>query len=248
MEGKKYKPIKVLPILGVVFGAVGLILTAVGLILLADHISFNKNNPSADAVVEKIENSSYYSNGEIRHKKDVYVCYEAEGCEYYSLLGYYTTGMRVGDSVKIHYSKEDPQKIKADRYIAEMIIFPIGVLYAGLGAGMLIHSAKKKKRIKYLLENGIRMYATVTQVLTDYHTKVNGAHPVYLLCQITDPVTGTATTYKSESIFCDLAPYVGMPVEVYADQSNPKDAYVDLKSLIENQIGVSDQGLVETKF
>ncbi len=245
---KTIKTTKVITIIGAVFTAAGLILSAVGGILLANHISFNKNNPSVEAVIENIEDSSYYSNGKTHHTKNVYISYEAEDGEYYSKLGYYTTGMKIGDRVKIHYSEADPQEIKPDRYIAEIIICPMGLLYIGLGAGMLINSAKKKKRIRYLLENGVCMYATVTQIMTDYHTKVNGAHPIYLLCQSTDAVTGMTSTYKSESTFTDLNPYVGMTVNVYSDPSNPKDAYVDLNSLLNNQIGTSNEELIENKY
>ncbi len=248
MERKKYKQLKVLPFIGAVFGAAGLILTAVGVILFADHISFNKKNPSVNAVIENIEIVNHRKNGKTRSTKNVYIAYEYAEKEYHNKLGYYVTGMKVGDSVKIHCSEANPEKIKGDRYIAEIIVSSLGVLYAGLGAGMLVHYAKKKKRIRYLLENGIRMYATVTNVLTDYHTKVNGAHPIYLLCQITDSVTGESTVYKSESTFEDLTRYIGMNVDIYADPSNPKDAYVDLKALIENQNCSDEQVLTEKNF
>jgi len=228
----KFKPASLLHIFVPVFLGTGIFYIFLCGILLANHISFIQSNPSAHAVIKDI----YRSTGSKSSNIHVYVSYEVGENEYFNELGYYSSSMHKGDIIKIYYSSDDPEIIMEDTYIGDIIPGIAGLAFASVGTGMLVFSLKKKKRIKDLLENGICVEAEITEIFTDYKTRINKIHPDYITCQVTNPVTGITTTYKSEKTLSDLVPFIGKKVKIYINPSNPKDAYVDIRSLIENSV------------
>lgn len=243
----KFKANNIFTLMGSVFLGVGLLLSVISGVTLSNHITFKKENPSVNAVIQDIQTVRTTRNGKNSTSKHVYVNYEVGENEYRNELGYYISGMHEGDIVKIYYREADPYDIESDTYIGEIITVSVGIVFAGLGTAFLAVSSLQKKRRKNLMENGIRTEAVVTDVLVDRTTKVNNRHPVYLTCQITNEVTGITTTYNSESTFSDLTPFIGQKVTVYADASNPENAYVDIKELVENQIGAESYARLEYK-
>lgn len=234
---------KVLNLVGGIFLGIGLLMSVIGGIVFAGHTSFNQNNPSANAIIKEI----HISRGSRNTTHHVYVSYEVGNSEYYNELGYYRSGMHKGDLIEIHYLESNPNVIKTSEYVVEMIVIPMGLVFAVPGAVLIGISAKKKKRIKNLIANGIRADAVITDIQTDRTTTVNGRHPIYLTCQITNEVTGITTTYKSESTFDSLEQYIGHTVTVYANPADTSDAYVDLDSLVNDRLDYVKYEQIEYK-
>ncbi len=237
----KFKPNNIMGMIGGVFLGIGVFLGVVAGGTFAVHNSFTKNNPSTNAIIEDIRRDSGGSSSD----NDVFVKYEVGEKEYYNELGYYSSTMREGDLVKIYYKSDNPDIIQADTYLGEIITGSMGLLFGAIGLIFLVIFNKQRKRLKNLFENGIRAEALVTGVLLDRTTTVNGRHPFYLTCQITNTVTGVVNTYNSESTFSDLTPYIGQTVTVYTNPSDTKDAYVDIKSLVENELEAREYAKLE---
>ncbi len=111
----------------------------------------------------------------------------------------------------------------------------MGGLFAAIGTGFGVSSVRKKKKMKFLTTYGDRICAVVTNVFVDTSTRVNGRHPVKLVCQYTDQYTGQVHEAVSESAFNDLYQFIGMPVDVYVDPADPSSTYVDIKPLVEGR-------------
>ena len=236
-EYMKFRKNNIWVMLSVVFGGIGILMSLISAVIFVDHYHFNKSTPEVSAVIEEIKTTTRRkSDGKRTTDHDVYVSYTVDGTEYYNELGYYSSGMHEGDTISVHYSPENPDKIKTNSYVGELIVFPMGVLFAGIGAAFCAVEIKRSKKRKFLIENGIRTLATVTEVLTDYSTTVNGKHPDMIKCEVVDEYTGQIHSYTSESSFNDCSVYKGMPVNIYVNPSNPEEAYVDIESLVENSL------------
>lgn len=237
----KFKKNNVLGILSVVFASIGVLMMLISAVIFFNHYRFNKTTPETEAVIEEIKTSVHRrSNGKRRTDHDVYVSYVVDDKSYYRELGYYNSGMREGDTVYVHYDPADPNKIKTNSYIGEIVVFPMGVFFAGMGGIFAAFEIKKSKRKKFLIQNGIRTLATVTDIVTDTSTTVNGRHPNMIRCEIVDDYTGQIRSYTSDSSFNDYSVYLGMPVNIYVNPTDPNEAYVDTQSLVEqSMIGMS---------
>ncbi len=229
----KLKKINVFGIVGAIFGSVGIIMFIVSMFIMVRHVRFNKSNPATEAVITSIERSytGKRNNRKTTHK--VYVSYTVDGEEYETLLGYYTRSMKSGDTVTVHYQESDPNKIMVKNYTVEYILIPLSAFFLILDVGIFTVSLKRKKREKYLRENGQREIATVTGVVEDMHTTVNGVHPKMIECEIFNQYTGQRHIYRSQSVMNDLSQFIGMPVDVYIDTADNTKAFVDLEKLAE---------------
>ena len=133
---------KVQRIIAVVFLVVGLAALGIGAYLALVPAIPAEFLGTTQATITDIE--SYYANtttsrrSNLRHS--VLVSYEVDGQAYERELGYYQTGMQVGQQLDIQYDTRDPNLISSSggRLVGMIILLVLGVVFAVLGVIFLI--------------------------------------------------------------------------------------------------------------
>jgi len=100
----------------------------------------------------------------------------------------------------------------------------LGLVFFLVGIVLLITSIRKRRRRKALLQNGRKIYATVTGIKEDTSIEINNRHPYRVVCEYEDPYSGEKKIFMSESFLMDLSGCIGATVPVYLD-SNGGDLY-----------------------
>ncbi len=111
------------------------------------------------------------------------------------------------------------------------VYFPFLFLltHGGVGIGGLLWLERKRRRQKWLLENGQEVKASLVKV--NIHWGKSGRKTYTLICEWTDRLTGQTHTFESESASSDPADWMarqGGPVRVLIDPANPKRYWVDV--------------------
>lgn len=105
---------------------------------------FFKTAVPTQGTITQIKTSSSSSHGShgSRTKHTVYVSYEVDGKAYESALGYYTSGMSVGDSIEVWYQPDNPQRIlsKEGSGLGVWVLGAMGVLFLVLAVVALFQT------------------------------------------------------------------------------------------------------------
>lgn len=211
-----------------VFRAIGIIFMIVGVSFLAETVwltysasKFYANAVPAEGRIERISS------------KVIYVSYEADGEEMMSPLDFYDSAMRVGDSIKLYYSADDPNKIQTKESQLLILVFGIvGTAMLGIGAGLVVHSVRKKAEGKRLKEMGMCLNGEIVGIAVNRRISSNYRHPYVLQCQCTTP-DGQMRLYQSGPIWYNPTKLLTSAyVPVYVDRNNFKKYYVDLSRVL----------------
>lgn len=114
-----------------------------------------------------------------------------------------------------------------DAQIVSLVFGGLGIVFllTTLILAMTLNRSKKKRR--ELLDYGIRVTATVTDVRPNYMVKVNRRCPWQVYAECTHPVTGEHVVLHSHNLwYCNIS--TGQSVEIAFDQMNEKKFAFDL--------------------
>lgn len=129
-----------------IFGLIGVIFLIVGLVAFFAIFGKFEDKIQVEGTIERISYSG-------KDTPSVYVSYDVNGEEYISRLPYYTSGMQRGQTVKMHYNKNNPDVIGNQATDIMVLIFPaLGLLFIGVGSSFVIVKMRKKKRAKDLIQ------------------------------------------------------------------------------------------------
>lgn len=110
----------------------------------------------------------------------------------------------------------------------------IAIVFGALGAIFLLVTVilaltmnRGEKKRRELLEYGVRVRATVTDVRPNYSIKVNRRCPWQVYAECTHPITGQHVVLHSHNLwYCNVT--TGQTVEIAFDQMNEKKFAFDL--------------------
>lgn len=109
----------------------GIIFIILGIFLYKDQKAFNRENPLAYAVIDRIETHvSRDLDGELENEHEVYVTYYVDDQKYTTKLNEYSVKMHQGDKIKIHYDPSSPSNIKTESYLSSIMLCIVGALFA----------------------------------------------------------------------------------------------------------------------
>ncbi len=221
-------------IIGVVFSLIGCVL--LGLTVFAVIYSFNFVSRAEEVTATITEIETRYKRNHTYH--DAYVSYTYRAVDYQDVrINFYNSSMREGDNVRLLVDPEDPTHTNS-RYIVFYSFIPlVGVLiFGGIGFTLLYSMYSKKKKKKYLLENGRLLHGIVDNIDYNYVYSVNGRHPYLVYCRYEDAGTGTVYKFKSDNLFFDPNHFYkqGDSVNIYVNPANYREYYVDVKEYTEN--------------
>jgi len=226
---------------GAVFTGVGILLAIIGIIItIASTTSLNNFKEYAEkteAVISDIalrRTSSSGSTGSNGYTTDVFVEFYANGNTVSAKLNYYSSNMRIGDSIVIYFDPRNPTIVRAeaDPFIGMMLLVTLcgmGLIFSCIGAMFLVAYSKKNKLKKRLIENGRYIFADIVNVQQDHSIKINGRYLFIIECKYSDGVNDYR--YASYPINYDPTHLIGTKIRIWIDRMDNAVYYVDTDSI-----------------
>lgn len=140
---------------------------------------------------------------------------------------------QVGEKVTILYNGDD-FKIKSfgDLYLGSAITGIIGLVFVGVGFGVIAFGIRRRQQVERLKTTGTPVKAKITEIYHNTSLKVNGRSPWKITAQSTDTALGISV-FTSDNIWFDPSEFatVGKEVTVFVNMAKPKENYIDLSFL-----------------
>lgn len=213
-----------------IFLVVGIALFIGGGVFYAINRSFYKDAEKTKAIITDIQRVASGSSNKTSH--EVYVAYVANDMEIFDVkLGYYTSGMKVGDVIDVYYNPANPYRVKSKSgdTIVIIIMGGIGLVFSAIGIiGSGLIGGKKKWKKK-----GVKYRAEIIGIVPNMHCTINGIHPYQVECKAWDPENGCEILFRSGNYLTDPS-YSGITeVDVYVNPKNKRKYYVDVQAAID---------------
>jgi hypothetical protein len=227
---------KVLRLLGAIFGTIGLGLLIGAAILYFNAQSFKESAVKAQGtVVDLVYVASSDGGGGYRPIVQ-FMTREGEQIEYESNTSSSPAAYDVGETVGIFYNPEDPGDAMIDgfldAYLAPMILGGIGAVFFAVGGGLLLAQILGRRKRTRLMAAGRRVSARIEGVDLDTSLEVNGRHPYTITSQWLNPDTGELHVFRSDGIWFDPSAHLhSETIDVLIDPVNPKKYHVDTSFL-----------------
>lgn len=209
--------------LAIFIAVFGVMLVAAAAFIAIRSSVYRKNGIETVATITRIERKSD-SDGD--DNESVYVSYTVDGENYEGKLDYYSSFMRVGNTVKIFYMPDDPQDMisAGSNVVLVTIMIAFGIICIGLGTACVAVPAAKKRRLKRLKTHGRRVDARVKEFDCPGKTRVMGKNIARLVC--VDP---DGNRYETRFLY-DRQRYfdIETPVAVYVDPDDTEKYAIDV--------------------
>ena len=217
-------------ILGLVFSIIGSVFVIVAVCFAVFQVQFEKGAEETNAVITRIES---YRDGQGDSHHNVYISYEADGQTYEAVLESYVSSWYEGKTIEVLVSRDNPREIRAaaTSWLFVLIFGPVGFIFAVIAIIMSVLYARKKKKEKWLRNNGRKIQAEVTGGRVCYNYTVNNRHPFAIECRYEDTGYGQVYLFSSEPTWLNPHNYIGSFVTVYVDPSDMSRYFVDADSL-----------------
>ena len=228
---------KVTSIIGKIFLCVGVLLIAIG-----GGIGVHRSNTIANStlVTARIIDISvgpgtnnmslnHFEDGDLPQRQQhhrVAIEYEAHGITIQSFINWYSSNMRVGQSIDILVDNQDPYRVFSAGiigWIPVIILAGLGILFGGLGAVFLIWEKRKRNLHEWLLRYGTPIWADVQGTEPNWSIQVNGRPATVLVA------THNNMRFVSDPLNNNDLMALGEQVKVFIDPSNADKYTFDLK-------------------
>ena len=216
-------------IVGGVLAPVGLLLLGVAAALAVSFAGFAKTAERAEGTVVDL----VYRSG-TAYPVVTYVS-PSDGREYTfgASTGSWPPEYAVGERVTVVYDPDRPGKAHIDswanRYLGPVICGGLGVVFTGIGGGLLIWERRRAEQARWLRTHGRERWVDVDHIGQDYSVHVNGRNPFVVHASWWDERTGRTHTASSEHLWSHPGPeLMQRPVRVLFDPADPDRNMVDL--------------------
>lgn len=216
------------------FACMGAIFLAVGLVFVWRDAAFREKGVETDAVIVRID--SDYDFDREKYEHEVYVEYAVGQTVYTERLGYYSSGMDVGDVISIRYMPENPGEIAYTgmrAVILPCICCALGIVFLGIGAFFALRRAGMEIRLKRLKEEGRQVSAVIRRIDCNHRVYILERNPAVLICA--DKEGREYRTKIMHGRLSVLQP--GDPVTVYVDRADPEKYAVDADGAVAAKTG-----------
>lgn len=227
---KVYRMNKINMLFGICFSAFAVICITACVFLLISWADFRKYSLSTNGIIVDI--TSRYNHNRESTEYDVIVEYAVDGKIYSRSLGYYSSSMKIGQTVTINYDPENPSRIMNAPYFACAIMAILILAFGGVGGGFIVYEFVHMNTInrfaaedKYIICDGM-----TERVEVDANVRVNGVCYKQMNFIYRDS-QGYEYVFSSRPYHPDKNPFLdGQSVTVYVDfENNPKKYYVSDK-------------------
>jgi hypothetical protein len=227
---------KVLRILGAIFGLVGAGLLAAAIVIYAGNRSFEQHARRAAGHVVSLE-PSQGSDRSLTYLPIVqFTAEDGRTIEFSSGVSSNPPAYDVGEEVSVLYDPAKPTDAKIDAFwqvhFVTVVLGGIGSLFFIVGAGLILTQMVSRRRRERLQAMGRRITTQIQGVDLDTSVRVNDRHPFCITSQWLNPDTGQMHVFRSEGLWYDPTDLLtGETIDVLIDPSDPKKYYVDVSFL-----------------
>ncbi|MDX1459213.1 MAG: DUF3592 domain-containing protein [Marinobacter sp.] len=141
-----------------------------------------------------------------------------------------------GETVSVLYEESNPEGARINGFFslwgAALIVGILGLVFGGVGGGMVLHGVLKQRSQAHLRQHGVQIHAAFQSVEHNTGLKVNGRSPYRIVCQWQHPQTREIYVFRSDNLWFDPRDHLpGDTVPVLVDESNLKNYWVDTSFL-----------------
>ena len=141
-----------------------------------------------------------------------------------------------GEIVDVLYQEGTPEQAKINSFFSlwglSTILGGLGSLFLLVGFLIILVSALRGKKVKYLKQNGIPIEAKFQSVEINGSLEVNGRNPYQIFAQWKNPMTSELHIFKSENLWFDPTDHINQEgITVLIEKDNPNKYYVDISFL-----------------
>ena len=212
----------------------GAMFLAVGLVFVWRDAAFREKGVETDAVIVRID--SDYDFDREKYELEVYVEYAVGQTVYTERLGYYSSGMDVGDVISIRYMPENPGEIAYTgmrAVILPCICCALGIVFLGIGAFFALRRAGMEIRLKRLKEEGRQVSAVIRRIDCNHRVYILERNPAVLVCADQE-----GREYRTKIMHGRLAVWQpGERVSVSVDRADPEKYAVDADGAVAAKTG-----------
>lgn len=217
-------------IVGSVFAPVGLILLGVAVALFVSSAAFAKTADRTEGTVVDLA----YRNG-AAYPFVTYVS-PSDRREYTfgESTGAWPPAYAVGERVPVLYDPARPGDARIDswanRLLGPLICGGLGIVFASVGALLLLLERRRSAQRRWLREHGREQWADVDHIGQDFDVRLNGRNPFVVHASWYDERTGRTHTAASDHLWHVPGPeLMGRPVRVLFDPADPDRNLIDLE-------------------
>lgn len=230
-------------LIGTVFLAFGLVFAGIGGWFFIDNAGLVASGSRAQGTVVSLD-SRYDSDSGTTYRPIVeFTDASGTGHRFTGSVGSSPAAYSRGESVEVIYDPALPGQAIINSF-TERLLFPLafggfGLLFAGIGGGILGYRWHRRRVIAQLRNSGLPINAEFLECYRDTSVKVNGRSPWRVVGQATHPATGVLTSFKSDAIWVDPSDQLkDKDLRVLVDPAKPKRYFVDLSEYV----GEGDMG------
>jgi len=225
--------------LRVVFLVIGGLMLFIALLLWNNTRRFVANAASAQGKVIELIEVRDEDDGSITYKP--VVAYEAANGRSLRFTASFSSKpapYRVGERVEVLYAPRDPSDARirgfSSLWLGPTILGGLGVVFAGIGGGLLLAHRSGERKKQYLMAYGNAIQTDLQGVERNTSLKVNGKSPWRITSQWLDPGSSKLRVFHSENLWFDPTRFVNTKiVTVLLDPKDPKRYHMDVSFLPE---------------
>ncbi|MBN2087088.1 DUF3592 domain-containing protein [Candidatus Peregrinibacteria bacterium] len=140
----------------------------------------------------------------------------------------------IGENVEVLYIAENPQEAKIKSiiqlWLLPLILGGMGIVFAGVGFGIVFFRNRRKKTIELLKTSGRNIQTDFVNVEMNKYIAINNRHPYNIITQYNE--NGTVYAFKSDNIWFDPTGYITQnKITVMVAPNNMKKYYMDISFL-----------------
>ncbi|MEW6443233.1 MAG: DUF3592 domain-containing protein [bacterium] len=229
---------KVLRIVGVIFGAAGLVLLASAAVTYNSTRGFVAASALATGtVVDLVLDSG--GSGSVYFPVIRFAAANGEPVEFRSDFGSNPPSFGKGEQVQVRYDPAHPSHASVDSFSSlwflTILFSGMGSVFACAGAAMLLVPVVSARRERRILESGNVIATELQSVQLDRFYRKGSRHPYRIFSQWLDPGTGKMRVFRSKPLWFNPEALIrGKEIQVRVDPDNPKRYVMDTSFLPES--------------
>ena len=214
-----------------IFGVGGVVLLAISIALGVHTHRFIADSVEDDGIVMDLKMSRSSDSTTWRPE----VSFEAADGRTYRFVsnsGSNPPAYQRGESVVVLYHPDSPEKARIRGFFSlwggVAICGLLGVIFAGVGFGVIGYRYMSARRARHLRAHGRRIETTFQGVEQNTSVRVNGRSPFRIITQWQSPTDGKVHVFHSSNLWFDPTDHITRrSLTVYIDPQNPRRYAMD---------------------
>lgn len=214
-----------------IFGLAGVVLLVISIGLGVHTTRLVADGVEADGIVTGLQ-ASRTSDSTTWRPEVSFMAADGRTYRFVSSSGSNPPAYARGERVVVLYMPDNPQGARIKGFFSlwggMVICGVLGVIFAGIGFGMIGHRHISARRGKHLRAHGRRIETTFQGVEQNTRVRVNGRSPFRVVTQWQNPSDGKVHVFQSSNFWFDPTDHITRrSLTVYIDPQNPRRYTMD---------------------